>query len=120
MKRIFENLFVWQEARIVVGEIYSMFNESRDFGFKDQIQRACVSIMNNIAEGADSGSDAKFINYLNTSRGSCSEVRSMLYLCEDLGFCSPEKREELQGRVNQISYGLAKLIDTLQHPIPKP
>ena len=114
MKRIFENLFVWQEARIVVKEIYTMLQESRDFGFKDQLQRAAVSIMNNIAEGADSGSDAKFINYLNTSRGSCSEVKSMLYLCEDLGICTCAKREELQGRVNQISYGLAKMIDTLQ------
>lgn len=119
MKRIFENLFVWQEARVVVKEIYAMQQDSKDFGFKDQIQRAAVSIMNNIAEGADSGSDAKFINYLNTARGSCSEVRSMLYLCEDLGFCSCAKKEELQGRVNQISYGLSKLIDTLQHPTPK-
>ena len=119
MKRIFENLFVWQEARAMVVEIYSMLDGSRDYGFKDQLQRAAVSIMNNIAEGAESGSDAKFINYLNTSRGSCSEVRSMLYLCEDLGLCTTAKREELQGRVNQISYGLAKLIDSLQQPTSK-
>ena len=98
----------------MVGEVYSMLDGSRDYGFKDQIQRASVSIMNNIAEGADCGSDAKFINYLNTSRGSCSEVKSMLYLCEDLGICTCARREELQGRVNQISYGLAKMIDTLQ------
>ena len=64
----------------------------RDYGFKDQIQRAAVSIMNNIAEGFESGSDAKFLNFLNISRGSCTEVRSMLYLCEDLSFCTKEER----------------------------
>ena len=118
MKRVFENLFIWQEARTLVGEVYSMLDGSRDYGFKDQIQRASVSIMNNIAEGADCGSDAKFVNYLNTARGSCSEVKSMLYLCEDLGLCGSDKRTELQGRVNQISYGLAKLIESIK-PTPE-
>lgn len=61
-----------------------------DYGFKDQIQRVAVSIMNNIAEGFESGPDAKFINFLNIAKGSCSEVKSMLYLCEDLDYCSTE------------------------------
>ena len=92
-----------------------MFSDSKDFGFKDQIQRAAVSIMNNIAEGSESGSDAKFVNYLNTARGSCSEVRSMLYLCEDLGYCSSETRIELQGQIKKISSGIVKLIESLNN-----
>ena len=91
MDRALENLYIWKESRMVVNSIYQMLAKSNDWGFKDQIQRASISIMNNIAEGFDTGSDAKFINYLNIAKGSCSEVRSMLYLCEDLGFCNSER-----------------------------
>ena len=64
MERNFENLHVWQEARIFVNDVYAMMQNCKDFGFRDQIQRAAVSIMNNIAEGNESGSDAKYINFL--------------------------------------------------------
>ena len=69
--------------------------------------------MNNVVEGSESGSDAKFINFLNISKGSCSEVRSMLYLCEDLSFCSSEERIELQMQLKKISTGIVRLIDSL-------
>ena len=108
-------MYIWRQSRIVVKQIYLMFSNSKDFGFKDQIQRAAVSIMNNIAEGSESGSDAKFVNYLNTAKGSCSEVRSMLYLCEDLGYCSSETRIELQGQIKKISSGIVKLIESLNN-----
>ena len=108
-------MFIWRQSRIVEKQIYQMFIDSKDFGFKDQIQRAAVSIMNNIAEGSESGSDAKFINYLNTAKGSCSEVRSMLYLCEDLNYCTPETRIELQGQIKKISTGIIKLIESLDN-----
>ena len=115
MERNIENMYIWRQSRIVVKQIYQMFSNSKDFGFKDQIQRAAVSIMNNIAEGSESGSDAKFVNYLNTAKGSCSEVRSMLYLCEDLGYCSSETRIELQGQIKKISSGIVKLIESLNN-----
>lgn len=60
-ERCIENLYIWQESRKVVNGIYSIMTNNRDFSFKDQIQRAAVSIMNNIAEGFESGSHAKFI-----------------------------------------------------------
>ncbi len=90
-----------------------MMATCKDWGFKDQIQRASVSIMNNIAEGSESGSDAKFINFLNIAKGSCSEVRSMLYLCEDLSFCTPEERMFLQSQLKQISTGIVHMIQKL-------
>ena len=114
MERALENLYIWKESRMVVNNNYKMLAKSNDWGFKDQIQRASISIMNNIAEGFDSGSDAKFINYLNIAKGSCSEVRSMLYLCEDLGFCNSDTRKELQNAVKRIIVGIVKLIDTIQ------
>ena len=113
MGRRFENLYVWQESRELINIIYKIMSSCRDYGFKDQIQRAAVSIMNNIAEGFESGSDAKFLNFLNISRGSCTEVRSMLYLCEDLVFCTKEEREQLQSQLRRITSGIVNLADSI-------
>ena len=113
MGRSFENLYVWQESRELINIIYKIMSSCRDYGFKDQIQRAAVSIMNNITEGFESGSDAKFLNFLNISRGSCTEVRSMLYLCEDLVFCTKEEREQLQSQLRRITSGIVNLADSI-------
>lgn len=112
-ERNFEALRVWQNAREFVNDIYDLMADNRDWGFKDQIQRAAVSIMNNIAEGYESGSDSKYINFLNIARGSSSEVRSMLYLCLDRGFCTQEKFEALKSKSTYISSQLFNLIDYL-------
>lgn len=113
MDRSIENLYVWNESRSFVNAIYNMMANCKDWGFRDQIQRASVSIMNNIAEGCESGSDAKFVNFLNISRGSCGEVRSMLYLCEDFGFCTPVERENLQSQLRKITSGIVNLADSI-------
>ncbi len=113
MGRCIENLYIWTESRKVVNAIYYIMRDNRDYGFKDQIQRAAVSIMNNIAEGCESGSDAKYINFLNIARGSCSEVRSMLYLCEDFNYCSTEERLKLQDQIKQIATGIVNLIEKI-------
>ena len=113
MGRNFENLYVWQESRELINSIYRMMANCRDYGFKDQIQRAAVSIMNNISEGCESGTDAKFINFLNIARGSCGEVRSMLYLCVDLGYCTTEQREVLHIKVRKITSGIVNLSTSL-------
>ena len=113
-ERNFETLRIWQESRVFVNDIYKMMSGCKDWGFRDQIQRAAVSIMNNIAEGNESGSDAKYINFLNIAKGSCSEVRSMLYLCEDFGFCTPERHQELHAKTQSIASGLRNLISFLE------
>lgn len=73
----FEDLKVWDDAKSLSVAVYDIMKTNRDYGFRDQIQRAAISIMNNIAEGSDSGSDAHFVRYLNVAKGSCAEVRSM-------------------------------------------
>lgn len=120
MERSIENLYIWKETRVFVNAIYKMMSTCKDWGFKDQIQRAAVSIMNNIAEGSESGSDAKFINFLNIAKGSCAEVKSMLYLCEDLSFCSVEERITLQSQLKIISTGIFNLIKNLSQTSRKP
>ncbi len=87
--------------------------EVKDYGFRDQIQRSAVSIMNNIAEGVESGSDAKYINFLQISRGSCSEVRSMLYLCLDRKMISQDTFDQLKAEAISISNQIYRLIESI-------
>ena len=111
----FESLRVWQSSRVLVNAVYDMMSDNKDWGFRDQIQRAAVSIMNNIAEGFESGSDAKFINCLNIAKGSCSEVRSMLYLCKDRSFCTPEQFEGLRQQALSLNNQLYRFIQYLNN-----
>jgi len=87
----FEDLLCWQEARILVRTIFR-FSEtgklSKDWGTKDQIRRASLSIMNNIAEGFARFSNKEKIRFLDIASSSCSEVRSMLYVLNDLEYLS--------------------------------
>ena len=106
----FEDLEVWQDAKTLTISIYQMMKENRDYGFRDQIQRASVSIMNNIAEGSESGSNSVYLKFLNIAKGSCAEVRSMLYLCLELGYCTQEQQNQLLGITRKISAYINRLI----------
>ena len=82
----FEDVIGWQKAQDLTVNIYFVFNALKDYGFKDQICRAAVSISNNIAEGFDRRTDADFARFIYMAIGSCSEVKSMLYLSIRLGY----------------------------------
>lgn len=114
----FEDLVIWQEARDLCSDIYSAFRSNRDYGFNDQIQRAVVSIMNNIAEGFDRSKVTKdnkqFISFLNIAAGSCGEVKSMLYLAQDLDYLSMEKADCFRNKCLSLSAKIYALIVTLQ------
>ncbi|MBR2266568.1 MAG: four helix bundle protein [Paludibacteraceae bacterium] len=114
----FEELIIWQEARRLCTRIYADFKRIRDYGFNDQIQRASVSIMNNIAEGFDRSKITKdnkqFISFLNIASGSCGEVKSMLYLAQDLNYLSQEEAEKLRSDCISISAKITGLVLTLQ------
>ena len=120
MERNFEELRVWQQARAFVNSVYDVMEEVKDYGFRDQIQRAAVSIMNNIAEGVESGSDAKYVNFLQISRGSCSEVRSMLYLCVDRQMINQDQFSDLKSEALSISNQLYRLIESIVKNPKKP
>ena len=109
----FEDLKIWQDARVLVGAVYSIMKENRDFGFRDQIQRASVSVMNNIAEGFERNSDAEFKRFLDIAKASAGEVRSMLYLAEDLNYISQEKARELRVCSNNLSGAISNLMKYL-------
>jgi four helix bundle protein len=99
----FEDIEAWKEARNLVKMVYKNFKDIKDFGIKDQIQRAAVSIMSNIAEGFDRGSNKEFIQFLTISRGSVSEVKSLLYCAFDIGYINKEIFDELVEKCTKIS-----------------
>ena len=114
----FEELRIWQQARVLVKELYGDFGEgtpgARDFGFRDQIQRAGVSVMNNIAEGFERNMDAQFHQFLDIAKGSCGEVRSMYYTAEDLNYTTPDVAAQRRDTAKQISAGIASLMSHLK------
>ena len=109
----FEDIISWQKAKVLTIEVYKTFKDTKDFGFKSQIERAAVSVMNNIAEGFDRRSNKEFRQFLYISKGSCAEVRSMLYLAKDLNKMDEKKFTELYDLTIEISKLLSGLIKTL-------
>ncbi|MHA7829551.1 MAG: four helix bundle protein [Flagellimonas sp.] len=113
----FEDLIVWQKAQELAVIIYNDFQECKDFGFRDQIRRASVSVSNNIAEGFERSSNADFSKFLYYSLGSNSEVRSMIYLSVRLNLLSKWRADEIIEITNEVSrllYGLIKSIKTVR------
>ena len=83
---MFEDLLIWQKAKDLTLLIYKIFNQNKDFNFKKQIERASVSIMNNIAEGFERRSNKDFKQFLYFAKGSSGEVRNMLHLAFELNY----------------------------------
>ncbi len=109
----FEDIIAWQKAKVLTVKIYSLFGASKDFGFKDQIQRASVSIMNNIAEGFERRSNKEFKQFLFIAKGSCGEVRSMLIPAKELHKIKENESKTLIEISEEISKILSGLIKTL-------
>jgi four helix bundle protein len=109
----FEDIIAWQKAQELTLEIYVAFKVLKDYGFKDQVCRASVSISNNIAEGFDRSSLADFKRFLYMSLGSCSEVKSMLYLAERLKYIEIKDRDMLINKVTEVSMIITGLIKSI-------
>jgi four helix bundle protein len=90
----FEDLISWQKAHSLAISVYQLTSNgpfSRDFGLKDQIQRAAVSVMSNIAEGFERYSRPEFRQFLSIARGSVAEVRSQLHIARSLNYISEQE-----------------------------
>ena len=101
----FEDIVAWQKARELTREIYAHTKIgpfAKDFGLRDQIQRASVSTMANVAEGFDRGGDKEFIQFLSVSKGSCGEVKSHLYVALDQQYISPAQFSQLYNSSDDV------------------
>ena len=114
----FEDILAWQKVKVLTLDLYRSFEGTRDFGFRDQIQRASVSIMNNIAEGFERQTKKEFRQFLFVAKGSCAEVKSMLILASELSYLTKEKSDLLALQVAEVSKILTGLIKSIQKYIP--
>jgi four helix bundle protein len=110
----FEDILAWQKAKTLVLRIHELFKSSKNFSFRDQIQRAAVSIMNNIAEGFERGSNSELSRFLFIAKGSSGEVRSMANLAGELGYISGEEMTEIINLSSEISRMLSGLITSIR------
>lgn len=101
----FEDLIAWQKARLLAAEIYRLTGSSpiaKDYGLRDQIQRAAVSVMANIAEGFERGGNAEFHQFLVIAKASCAELRSHLYVALDTGYIDQQVFNETLAQAEEV------------------
>ena len=113
----FEDLQVWQDARVLVKDIYTAYKQRefyRDIGLREQIRRAAVSTMSNIAEGFERGTRKEFIQFLNIAKGSVGEARSQLYVALDQEYLSQVRFAELKELAATLSRRIATFIAYLE------
>ncbi len=109
----FEDVIAWQKAKELTLRTYAIFRSSRDFSFRDQIQRTVVSMMNNVAEGFERQSNKEFKHFLYIAKGSAAECRSMLYVAHALGYIPKKEFDELHAKAQEIARIISGLIKTL-------
>ncbi|HEX3046104.1 MAG TPA: four helix bundle protein [Bacillota bacterium] len=113
----FEDIESWRQARDLVKSIYKLTQKTsfnKDYGLKNQIQRAAVSVMSNIAEGFERGSNNEFVFFLYVAKASAGEVRSLLYTAFDLGYLDKEEFDNLFSGIVKISQTISGLIKYLK------
>ena len=103
----FEDLEIWQEARRLHKSVYESLHQCRDFSFRDQMRRAALSVMNNISEGFERRTDKDFAHFLDLSKGSAGEVRSMTYASEDAKILDAPTAEHLRSAYEVLSKRIA-------------
>lgn len=120
--KYFEDLSVWKFSRELTNRIYKITAEgefSKDFGLRDQIRRASVSIMSNIAEGFERGGNQELIQFLSIAKGSCGEVRAQLYVAMDQGYIETKECEQLIDDFKKLSIMINNFIEYLKNSIYK-
>ncbi|HEU4343684.1 MAG TPA: four helix bundle protein [Candidatus Binatia bacterium] len=113
----FADLEIWKEARYLTREIYTLSKApqfSKDYGLRDQMQRAAVSIMSNIAEGFERGGNQEFVQFLYIAKGSCGEIRSQLYVALDREYIDQKVADNLLINLKRLSVMIKHRIDHLK------
>ncbi|MEO8210258.1 MAG: four helix bundle protein [bacterium] len=109
----FEDIVIWQKSKKLTTALYKFFDTSKDYNFKNQILRAAISIMNNIAEGFERKSNNEFKHFLFMAKGSAGEIRSMLCLGLELQYLTEEEFLKFKNDCEVISKMLSALIKAL-------
>jgi four helix bundle protein len=118
MAERFEDLRAWQTVRELTNKIYAVTDRgtfAEDWVLRDQIRRASISVMSNIAEGFESRARPQFIDFLGTAKASAGEVRSQLYIAHDQGYLDDEEFEAVLDQADKVSRQLYHLIHHLEN-----
>lgn len=113
----FEELEIWKLARELTNQVYAMSGQggfAKDYGLRDQVRRAAVSIMSNIAEGFERGGNQEFIQFLSIAKGSCGEVRCQMYIALDQHYIDQQTGELLIGSFRKLSVMINNFIAYLK------
>jgi len=113
----FEDIVAWQTARGLTQLVYSLSNRgsfAQDWGLRDQMRRAAVSILSNIAEGFESRTQSLFIDYLGRAKGSAGELRAQAYVALDAGYLASAEFEQVFDQVDKCSRQLSRFIQYLK------
>ncbi len=117
MSKYFEDLEVWKSARELTSKIYALSNNegfAKDFGLRDQIRRAAVSVMSNIAEGYERSGNQELIQFLSIAKGSCGEVRCQLYVAMDQRYVNEKECEKLIDLFKKLSIMINNFMEYLK------
>ena len=109
----FEDLEVWKRACKLAVRVYQVLHDCRDYGLKDQMTRAGVSIASNIAEGAERGSSKDFVRFLHIAKGSAAELRTQVYIAHRIDILSIDQQIELVNELKSISRMIHALIKSI-------
>lgn len=109
----FEDLEIWKGSKSLSIIVYSYFKNLKDFGFRDQICRASISVINYIAEGLERNSDKEFQRFLKISKGSAGEVGSMIWMAIGLAYIDVKEAQKLIERYTLLSSKISSLIQYL-------
>ncbi len=115
----FENLEVWKSGCRVAVRIYEILKTCKDYGLKDQMTRAAVSVPSNIAEGAERDSKLEFIRFLHIAKGSAAELRTQVYIARQIGAIDEDIQKELVEELKTLSAMLHGLIKSIQKQLPQ-
>ena len=108
----FEDLEIWKEGMRLCIKVYKLMENSKDYGLKDQMQRAAISVPSNISEGFERHSNKEFIHFLYIAKGSCGELRTQLYIAKELNVITNEDFTDILQRLKQLSSMISSFIKT--------
>lgn len=110
----FEDLAVWKKSCRLAVRIYEELKDCRDFGLKDQMTRCAISIPSNIAEGAERDSKSEYIRFVHIAKGSAAELRTQVYIAEEIGLLDKPTVSEITAELKHISGTLQSIATTLK------
>lgn len=115
--RRFEEMQAWQTARVLTKSVYNLTSSgtfSRDFSLRDQMRRASVSVMSNIAEGFESRTEVLFLEFLGRAKGSAGELRAQFYVAQDAGYLSAAQFQSLEDQCAKCGAQISRFMSYLQ------